>query len=278
MSTVWYEETIERLGRAQYLYRTELGRPVLLLVHGYTDSGRSWQRLALDLADQYTVLAPDMFGHGRSARLNGPACLTDFVDDLLALLDQMAVDAVAVAGHSMGGVIAAAAAARQPERFRALILEDPAWVLHDTPEPEYFGASAWGVEWRDRIAALRGLGREARLAAIAEATAGFTVQDREIYLADRLDFDMAIFDQLDFSLRRAWREHLQQQGAPLLLVTGDPAKGGIINDAFAAEIFALNSAGERLHIPAAGHGIHREAYDAFRDGVAAFLARHYPGG
>jgi pimeloyl-ACP methyl ester carboxylesterase len=171
----------------------------------------------------------------------------------------------------MGGVIAAAVAARQPERFQALVLEDPAWVIHDTPEPEYFGKAAWGREWRDWVASLRAKSRDGALAAIAETTAGWESLDRELYLADRLAFDLTIFDQLDFSLRRDWRDHLRRQTAALLLVTGDPAKGGIVDDTFAAEILALNGGGERLHIATAGHGIHREAYEPFRGGVAAFL-------
>ncbi|MCB0006145.1 MAG: alpha/beta hydrolase [Anaerolineales bacterium] len=273
----WQSETIDRGGRPMFVYRTAPGRPVLLLIHGYTDSGRSWQRLAEELADQYTVLAPDLFGHGQSARLDGPTPMATFVDDLLALLADEGAEQVAVGGHSMGGVLAAALAARLPGQVGALILEDPAWVIHETPAPEYFGNADWGRDWREWIVELRALSREKMLAAIAEPTEGFAPLDRDIYLADRLDFDLAIFDWLDFSLRRGWRDHLQTQTAPLLLVTGDPARGGIIHDDFAAEIFGLNGGGERLHVPAAGHGIHREAYEAFRDGVVAFLGRHFPG-
>ena len=52
-------------------YRTAGSGPVLLLLHGITNSSETWERAAGALADRFTIVAPDLLGHGNSATPRG---------------------------------------------------------------------------------------------------------------------------------------------------------------------------------------------------------------
>jgi pimeloyl-ACP methyl ester carboxylesterase len=99
------------------------GAPVVVLLHGLTSNAMVWARVAGALAGEFEVVAPDLRGRAGSAGLPGPYGLATHADDLLALLDRFG-DAV-LGGHSMGGFVAAlAAAGAARDRVRGLVLVD----------------------------------------------------------------------------------------------------------------------------------------------------------
>jgi len=55
----------------RWLYRTAGEGPPVVLIHGMVNSSRHWSRVALGLADSYTVIAPDLIGHGDTAAMRG---------------------------------------------------------------------------------------------------------------------------------------------------------------------------------------------------------------
>ena len=96
------------------------GEPVLLL-HGYTDSSRSWSTTAPHLA-HYRLIIPDQRGHGAA---DTPACcysLSAFADDARQLLDALNIQRAAVVGHSLGSMVAITMAAEYPERVSSITL------------------------------------------------------------------------------------------------------------------------------------------------------------
>lgn len=97
--------------------------PPLLLIHGLGGSGRYWAGLAPYLAGRRTLIAPDLAGFGRSDKPRLDYSRDFHLANLDGLLHGLHVDGpVAVAGHSMGGVLAALFAAHRPERTGALVL------------------------------------------------------------------------------------------------------------------------------------------------------------
>lgn len=97
------------------------GRPVLL-VHGYTDSSRSWSLPAAQLAHRYRLISVDLRGHGASS---APECcytIPDMVDDMRLLLDHLKIEKVDFVGHSLGSMIGQVFAQRHPDRLRKLVL------------------------------------------------------------------------------------------------------------------------------------------------------------
>ena len=97
--------------------------PTVLALHGITATHLAWWQVCLRMRG-VTVIAPDLRGRGRSAHLPGPYGFAAHVADLVALLDAVRSERVVVAGHSMGGFVAAALAARHPDRVSRLVLAD----------------------------------------------------------------------------------------------------------------------------------------------------------
>ena len=96
--------------------------PPLLLVHGGRDHCRNWDWVAEALKEDYHVIAPDLRGHGDSQWLVGGAyAIIDYIYDIAQLVRQMAVEDIAVIGHSMGGSVSLAYAGLYPRKVRKLI-------------------------------------------------------------------------------------------------------------------------------------------------------------
>lgn len=103
--------------------------PCVALIHGALNDHSGWTLLARWFAHHgHAVLAPDLPGHGRSAG-RPLASAEDHADWLLALLDAAGVQRAALAGHSMGSLIALEAAARAPDRVSALVMIGTAYPM-----------------------------------------------------------------------------------------------------------------------------------------------------
>jgi len=96
--------------------------PPVLAVHGITASSMAWASVAAALDGP--VVAPDLRGRGGSAGLGGPYGMAAHAQDCVAVLDALGVDRARVAGHSMGGFVAAVLAHRHPDRVARLVLVD----------------------------------------------------------------------------------------------------------------------------------------------------------
>ena len=103
-------------------YRTAGSGPVLLLLHGITNSSETWERAADALADRFTIVAPDLLGHGNSATPRGDYSLGAHASGVRDLLSALDIDRVTVVGHSLGGGIAMQFAYQFPERCERLVL------------------------------------------------------------------------------------------------------------------------------------------------------------
>ncbi|WP_234440444.1 alpha/beta fold hydrolase [Streptomyces rimosus] len=108
--------------RLSYLDFGGNGR-LLLALHGHLDEGRTFSRLARDLAPDWRVVAPDQRGHGDSDR--APQYTRQgYVDDVAALIEHLAAGPAVVLGHSLGGLNAYQTAAWHPHLVSALVVED----------------------------------------------------------------------------------------------------------------------------------------------------------
>ncbi|UWU17446.1 alpha/beta hydrolase (plasmid) [Rhizobium sullae] len=94
--------------------------PVLLLLHGYSDSSRSFSLLEPWLS-AYRLVVPDLPGHGASAVGSGLA-VSDFADDVAALVGALGIDRCIVVGHSMGAMIGMTLTDLLPEMVGALVM------------------------------------------------------------------------------------------------------------------------------------------------------------
>jgi len=95
--------------------------PALVLVHGFTDSSRSFSLLAPHLA-RYRLIIPDLRGHGDTHVESEEFGLADFADDIAALIRALDLDHPVLVGHSLGAMVAIETAARYPALVDGLCL------------------------------------------------------------------------------------------------------------------------------------------------------------
>ena len=103
-------------------YRTAGSGPVLLLLHGIANSSQTWENVAPRLSERFTLIAPDLLGHGESATPRGDYSLGAHATGVRDLLTALGIEHVTVVGHSLGGGIAMQFAYQFPERCERLVL------------------------------------------------------------------------------------------------------------------------------------------------------------
>jgi pimeloyl-ACP methyl ester carboxylesterase len=108
-------------GHRRAFVKTGTG-PVLLLLHGLGDDHTSWEPVIEQLARRYTVIAPDLLGHGLSAKPRADYSVGGYANGMRDLLTVLGIDRVTVVGHSFGGGVAMQFAYQYPERTERLIL------------------------------------------------------------------------------------------------------------------------------------------------------------
>jgi pimeloyl-ACP methyl ester carboxylesterase len=105
-------------------YRQAGSGPVLVLVHGITSSSATWGRVMPYLARRFTVIAPDLAGHGESAKPKGDYSLGAHASGVRDLLLALGHERATLVGHSLGGGIAMQFSYQFPERCERLVLVD----------------------------------------------------------------------------------------------------------------------------------------------------------
>jgi pimeloyl-ACP methyl ester carboxylesterase len=120
MTSHAYEE-IEIHGH-RVAYKQAGDGPVLLLVHGITSTAESWSEVMPILAEDHLVIAPDLMGHGRSAKPRGDYSLGAYASGIRDLLLALGHDRATVVGHSLGGGVAMQFSYQFPERTERLAL------------------------------------------------------------------------------------------------------------------------------------------------------------
>jgi len=103
-------------------FRSAGSGPVILLIHGITGSSRLWEGVIPALARDHTVIAPDLLGHGESAKPRGDYSLGAFAGGVRDLLLALGHDRATVVGHSLGGGVAMQFGYNFPERLDRLVL------------------------------------------------------------------------------------------------------------------------------------------------------------
>ena len=136
------------------MYRTAGVGPPVVLIHGMVNSSRHWESVALRLADDYTVVAPDLIGHGDSATPRGDYSLGAHAAAIRDLLAAIGIDRATIVGHSLGGGVAMQFFWQFPERTERLALVSSGGLGHDV-SPLLRSAAVPGASPLLRVAADR---------------------------------------------------------------------------------------------------------------------------
>jgi pimeloyl-ACP methyl ester carboxylesterase len=151
-------------------YYAEGSGPALILVHGIASSSRTWRQVMPRLAERFTVIAPDMLGHGASAKLRGDYSLGAHASGIRDLMVALGIERATLVGHSLGGGVSMQFAYQFPERVERLVLVDSGglgeevslllraltlpgaeYILPLGCRPEFSRAIARGTSWLGKI-------------------------------------------------------------------------------------------------------------------------------
>ncbi len=108
----------------RYAYRQTGSGPVIVLIHGITSDSTTWAEVMPGLAKRFTVIAPDLLGHGGSAKPTGDYSLGAHASLVRDILHELGHHRATFVGHSLGGGVAMQMAYQFPERCERLILVD----------------------------------------------------------------------------------------------------------------------------------------------------------
>ncbi|GAA4688413.1 alpha/beta fold hydrolase [Nocardioides nanhaiensis] len=108
-------------GHRRAFVKTGTG-PALLLLHGLGCDHTTWLPVIDTLARRYTVIAPDLLGHGQSAKPRADYSVGGYANGMRDLLTVLGIDKATVVGHSFGGGVAMQFAYQFPERTERLML------------------------------------------------------------------------------------------------------------------------------------------------------------
>jgi pimeloyl-ACP methyl ester carboxylesterase len=103
-------------------FRSAGSGPVVVLVHGITSTSATWANVLPYLAERFTVIAPDLLGHGESAKPRGDYSLGAYASGIRDLLIALGHERATFVGHSLGGGVAMQLAYQFPEHCERLVL------------------------------------------------------------------------------------------------------------------------------------------------------------
>jgi pimeloyl-ACP methyl ester carboxylesterase len=255
--------------------------PPVLLVHGITSSSRTWKSVMPRLAAKYTVIAPDLLGHGRSAKPQGDYSLGAYASGMRDLMVALDVPKATVVGHSLGGGIAMQFAYQFPDRISRLVLVDtggigrevnPALRAATLPGAEYVLPVLFtptlhdaGLKVRNFLAGI-GLRGSADVEGVAEGFASLTEADARRAFINTV---RSVIDPTGQRVSAADRLYLTRE-IPSLIVWGDRDR---IIPVSHADLAHELMPGSRLEIfPGAGHFPFNDDPDRFIEVLEEFIA------
>lgn len=238
------------------------GRPVLLL-HGYTDSWRSFEGVMPHFPAAIRAIAPTQRGHGDAGRPASGYRPQDFADDLVRFMDARGLDRAVIVGHSMGSAIAQRVTLDHPDRVTGLVLVGSFATARGNP----------GVAelWNDAVATLKDPVDPSFVQAFQRSTLARPVPPGllDVVVAESLKTPARVWRAALEGLMQA--DHAVELGRidkPTLVVWGD-------RDEFfpRSDQDALLAAIPRVRLlvyEGAGHGLHWEKPERFARDVATF--------
>jgi len=262
MVSKWQKGSVVVLKGQLGWHRTGGDLPQLVLVHGLTDNGLCWSRLAAALAHRFDVVMIEARGHGGSSAMPAGEA-PDPARDLREALTALGISNPVIVGHSVGARAAAGLAALLPTFPKGLVLEDPPLISPST-----------GAELRARRDQFTAHVADLRTKSEAELMAQCRAQSPTWHDDDLPDW-AAAKHQVDPAalpvLRSSWQADFAAIRVPTLILAGEPALGSMVSEAALAEACALNPRIIAARIAGAGHNVRRENFGEYLAVLTQFL-------
>jgi N-formylmaleamate deformylase len=284
----WHETTVRANDIQQHYYRTGGEKPALILLHGFSENGLCWSRVAKALERDYDLIMLDARGHGRSSGPEAGYSQDLLTQDIAGLIYALGLGGPGLFGHSNGALTAAHVAATFPDLVRAVILEDPPWgeaplqpQVQATGNEPWPGFTTWYQSWIAWHRALRTQLPEERMASCRQflPLGAFDWPEEELmfFLESQAQFNLDVLNVVPFvPTLSPWHETVERITCPILLLTGNPKRGAMVTPQEAEKIAATWQEGQHVAFAEASHFMHREmqgtSFDRFIYVVKAFLS------
>jgi 2-succinyl-6-hydroxy-2,4-cyclohexadiene-1-carboxylate synthase len=246
------------------------GPPVTLL-HGFTQSGRSWREVISHMPEGWKWIVPDLRGHGQTVTTPGALCSMDTcTEDLIALWEELGLGRTHLVGYSMGGRLALHVAARRPERLLSLLTIGAHAGLDDDARAgrrQGDEALAQRIE-KDGIESFVDYwGSLPLFAGLQQRGEGYIAQIRAERQQNHAAGLACSLRGMGAGVMEPLWDDLGRVGSPCTFVAGQLDHGYV---APARRLAATVPNGQVEIVPRAGHAVHQERPDAF----ARVLANH----
>jgi pimeloyl-ACP methyl ester carboxylesterase len=268
--------------------------PPILLLHGITSSGGTWDWIVPTLTERFRVLRLDFRGHGASDRAPGEYDPEGYVGDAVAAIERVAGGPGVVMGHSLGGATAAVLTQQYADLVVAAVMEDP--PLGTVGGPSAGVDADAPLEGNSLLESFRliresapqlqasGITVEALAGILAAAPTASGGTFGELLFPDAvtamagslLAVDASVLDPVLTGTIRSVLDADAPFQVPSLVVCADPSKPDAVADPSLAHRFAaISPATDVAVIDGAGHLIHDElsSRDRFRGVALEFLDR-----
>ncbi|MEM1093094.1 MAG: alpha/beta hydrolase [Bacteroidota bacterium] len=258
------------------------GDQTIILIHGLASNAGFWRYAIPLLAEDYRVIALDLPGYGKSAKGDLPYGMAFYADQVVALMDALAIDRAVVTGHSMGGQIGLTFALNHPDRLEKLVLASPAGVEAFKPGE---------AKWLRNVFRIDDIVRSSEEVVRTNLNRNFyTWRDEyEWMVEERMrmakgeeieEFAYAVIQSVGAMLDEPTTDRLGEVTAETLIIYG--ANDGLIpnpflHPGFTAKVFERAEAAmpnaTLVEIPRCGHLLQIEKPQVFAGAVKAFLER-----
>ena len=237
--------------------------PVILL-HGLHDRWESWASVLPDLARHCRAIALDLRGHARSDWPEQGYLLADYAGDVIALMDALNIQRSVLVGHSFGAAVAIWAASMYPDRFDAVILEDPPLEMGE--DAEQFLEYQLAVKHASPDEALQ-MVRALEFSSDDDVNRTFVEWVRDASDGPARE----ILEQNRAGRRPDFFEALGQVQCPSLILQGDPNAGGMLSDDGAARALQQLKQGSLKKFDGSSHYLHLDQSAEFVTAIAEYL-------
>ncbi len=238
----------------------------MILLHGFTDNGLCWARVASMLEKNFDIIIPDIRDHGKSIAKKVNFSLETISEDIVNLINSLSLEKPILMGHSMGAQIATLVASNHPELISKIILEDPAYIFNN----KSFKARFLVMIFKFMIKRNRKKTEEKLRKSSKKMNPKWDDMDNDTWAAGQKEYSLnapiTTFENLKISVD--WHETFQKINAPTLIIVSTK---GILRKKEANSIISEFGDAKLVIVQNAGHNIRRDNFEAFMIQVKSFL-------
>lgn len=252
----------------------------LILLHGLGSQAHTWDTFGNEITSSFRVVAPDLRGHGESGHSEEGYASARFIGDVKALARSINLPSFDLIGHSLGALIAIEFAAEHPGLVNRLVLEDGGpgmdtdaargGSIGNFTRPLAFDTLKSAGSWLQAQNPRLGTRSDEEMEQMVKHRMKENWAGRWIFRHDP-ELYWIVDDALGWSKegsKQVW-ERLASISCPTLVLRGE--ESDLLSSEAAGQITAAIPNATLVEIPGAGHSIHSDAPDLFREAVLGFL-------